>query len=410
MTTIFNLLSLFYAWRSLQIGLAVWRRRVELRQGVLTPGQAGLADQASFYLAVPVGVLVHESGHALTVWLFGGRVVEFGYRLFWGYVVPQGRFSPAQDWFISLAGTLGSLFFGLVVWLLLRRHPAGALRYFALRTLRFQIYFALIYYPLFSLVGLFGDWVAIYDFRATPLLSGLALIGHLAILGGYAWASRRGWFEMVSFETAAEYERFQDIQGQASANPQDSQAQLRLVEGLRVGGAMRQAQSRLRVFLQRNSSSAEGYLQLAILEGQRGRQISPQARRHAETALALGLTRPAAVAYAHRLLAQYALDTGRPDQAIDHLDQALATNVGSSRFSDQAAEAATTNPDAHLYYLRSLAHRQRKRYEMAYQDIEQAIALAQAAGNGQAVAFYQNARETIEKHAGRPLGPAGPLA
>ena len=109
-----------------------------------------------------------------TYWRYGpagGQVAEFHYRAFWGYVVPIGSFTAAQSWFIAIAGTLASLAFGLFVWWVFRRASSSTLRYFGLRAFRFQVYFSLIYYPLFTLLGFDGDWRTIYDFSATPLLS-----------------------------------------------------------------------------------------------------------------------------------------------------------------------------------------------------------------------------------------------
>lgn len=111
-----------------------------MRQEPLTGEKQRLAEQAAFFLGVPPAVFVHELAHAVAVLAFGGQVAEFGYRVFWGYVVPQG-FTALENWIIALVGTLGSLGFGALLWLVLRRHESRTLQYFGLRAFRFQIYF-----------------------------------------------------------------------------------------------------------------------------------------------------------------------------------------------------------------------------------------------------------------------------
>src|SRR5688572_25246786 len=65
-------------------------------------------------LLIPIGVLLHELGHALATWQVGGQVREFQWRVFWGYIVPEGSFSPTEDWWISLSGNLVSVALGLL--------------------------------------------------------------------------------------------------------------------------------------------------------------------------------------------------------------------------------------------------------------------------------------------------------
>ena len=142
---LFNIFSLIYIFRSLQLSVTIGREWSLLVQEPLTRHKKSIAEQASFFIAVPLGVFWHEFGHALAVWVSGGQVAEFGYRVFWGYVVPQGMFTPAQYWFISLAGTLGSLVFGAGIWLLLKANRHSTLSYFGLRAFRFQVYFSTIY-------------------------------------------------------------------------------------------------------------------------------------------------------------------------------------------------------------------------------------------------------------------------
>lgn len=401
MLGIFNIFSLLYLFRGLQLGATLWRERHELIREPLTRHKKHLAEQASFFIAVPPGVFVHELGHALAIWLFGGQVIEFGYRVFWGYVVPQGIFNPAQEWFIAVAGTLGNLLFGAGLWLLLRRHAASSLRYFALRAFRFQLHFALIYYPVFTLFLPIGDWATIYNFQVTPILSAVTAILHAALLAWFWWADRAGVFEMPGYDATADQEALAVLQREAVANPHDTVLQLQVIDALRRGGAAKKAMRYLNNFLKENPDSAEAYLQLAVLQNQNQSQISRQASRNAEKALHFGLSNPRSLAVAHQILGRFHLDRGQGEEAINHLSQAIATAAGADSGRQQAGDTLFY---ARLYYWRSQAYRRQRHYDPAYQDLQQAIDFAQSAGDEHTAAFYRSDLEVLEKHAGRLLG------
>jgi hypothetical protein len=142
---LFTAISIFYAFRSLQIAYKVIGDWTNLRKPSLTPKNKQLAGQASFFLAVPVGVLIHEAAHAFFVLLFGGEVQQFGYRVFWGFVIPDRAFAAPENWLIALAGTLGSLLFGIIIWLVFRNNRSQTFQYFGLRAFHYQIVFSLIY-------------------------------------------------------------------------------------------------------------------------------------------------------------------------------------------------------------------------------------------------------------------------
>ena len=385
---IFTLLSVGNFVYGLRLGRDGWQQRATMLAEPLRPGEKRWAESAAILLAVPLGVAIHEFCHALATWLFGGQIVEFGYFFYWGYVVSVGNFSPAQDWFISLAGTLGTLAYGVGLWLLLRHHRSSLGRYFGVRALRFHLYYALIYYPLFTLFTFVGDWRVIYDFALTPTLSGLTLGVHLLLLTGFFVYDRRGWFEMPGFTTPAGAQTFQLVQQQLALNPDDLLKQEQYIDVLRQAGAPNQAREQLRHLLRHHPDLPEGYLLQASLLAHGKRQPPVKAVRAAEKALALGLSRPGQVAYANSLLAQYNLDTGRVDEALRQLNEALA----------QTAQSAMPN-QAYLYYLRATAHRRKQQYAAARQDIEQALLLAEGPGREEAVAFYRREQETIASHA-----------
>jgi tetratricopeptide (TPR) repeat protein len=155
-----------------------------------------------------------------------------------------------------------------------------------------------------------------------------------------------------------------------------------------------------------NPTSAEAHLQLAVLQSEGRGQISRAASENAQKALHLGLSNPPGIALAQQLLGRYYLDRGEGEKAADYLNQAIAALSSHSTVGEQLP--GDHGFLAYLYHLRSQAYRRQRQYELAYEDGQQAIAQAQAAGNDRSVAFYRSELEVIEKHAGRALGASPP--
>jgi tetratricopeptide (TPR) repeat protein len=155
-------LSLLYAFLGIR---ALWTLAKNWRaftDDALTAVDRRLASEIAFFVFIPIGVLLHELGHALATLQVGGQVVEFHYAFFYGYVVPRGSFSDLQDWWISLAGNLVSVVFGFVPLALLPLTRKVWIKYTMLSLARIQLGWALVGYPLLTLAGFHGDWRTIY--------------------------------------------------------------------------------------------------------------------------------------------------------------------------------------------------------------------------------------------------------
>jgi tetratricopeptide (TPR) repeat protein len=386
LTGLFNVLALLYVLRGVQLAVSIGRRWDKVVANPLTRAKQDLAEQAAFFISVPPSVLLHELFHALAIWAFGGAVIEFGYRVFWGYVVPAGQFTQAQEWFISLAGTLGSLLFGVGVWALLHNSPSGPLRYYGLRTLRFQIYFSLVYYPIFSLFLPIGDWRVIYDFGATPVLSLMAAVTHASVLAWFWRADRQGRFEMVAFGSEAEERRFEALA--AAAEVGDTDARLRQVEAMRRGGAPHQAQSALESYLKTNPDSATAHLMLAMTKADARGATGKSTVEHAEAVLALNPD-PTQAALAHQILAIHALEAG---------DGVRAEAEATLGLGDDDGRALAAPLRAELFALRGRALRRQGRLDEAEGEARQALALAQATGDTMAAGRYAEELDILAKH------------
>jgi hypothetical protein len=388
LVTLFNV---FYGWRVLR---GVGQGWSALNREPLRPGQKQLIDRAAFFLGVPLGIIIHELGHAVTIWFFGGKVVDVGYGFYWGYVVQDRLFTDNQQWIISMAGTIGSLLYGVTMWLILRRIPLSTYRYFALRVLRIHIFYSLVFYPLFTLFTFFGDWRIIYDFEATPILSGVTLVTHLSILGLFYYGDRQGLYDRPGFDTVEEQARFTALKNGVARNPHDVKLQLTLVEAYRRGGSPYLANRQLKSFLNENPNSAAGYMQLAQLQAHNKRQVPSKAKNSAAKALTLGLSDPVSAAQANRIVGEYSLGIGRLDEAVERFSQGITMARSSGR----------QDLTAHLYYQRAVAYRQWGKYALAYQDINDALKLARGTGQGQLVTHYEDEKATIDSHAGRKQG------
>lgn len=365
---VFNIFSIFYAFRGLQIAAIVVRDWTKLREPNFTPQLKDLAGQAAFFLAVPIGVFFHELAHAIFVVVFGGQIIEFGYRVFWGFVSHRGFYLASQSWFISLAGTLGSLLFGLAIWLVFRNSASPTFRYFGLRAFRYQVFFSLVYYPLFTLLGFYGDWRTIYDFSATPILSGATAVFHAGTLLMFWRADRQGFFEMGAYISEEAKERIKALENQVTASPYDPGLQLQLLEAYRQGGMTKEATQLAQQFLKDNPNSAEGHLQVAVLEAGHKEKIPEKAREEALKAISLGLGKPEAVAAAHQILGRYDWSRKRIVEAIDNYSRAISA----------LQETDKQNMLVSLLYYRGLAYRRQNQLEAAERDIRQAIQIAQS--------------------------------
>ncbi|MBK7894418.1 MAG: hypothetical protein WAS33_17835 [Candidatus Promineifilaceae bacterium] len=392
---IFYGLSLLQAFRALQLAGVIRRDWSGFRQPPLTRYKMQLVEQGAFLLAIPPSVIVHEYFHAIPIWLFGGRVVNCGYGFYWGFVQPDRIFPAGQEWVISLGGTLGSLLFTAVLFFLLYRHQSQTLRYFARQSLKTLSYYSLIYYPIFSAVTFIGDWRIIYDFGATPILSGGTAVFHAALLFLFWQANRRGWFEMVGHSSQKEAAAFAQLKANWQNSPHDPKLALAYVDALRRGGAPQKAKTVLEQTIAQNPNLAGAYLQLALIQTSGKRNVPKTAVTHFEKAVQLGLDAPGQRAIAHQFLSQYYLDIGQGAAALHHLDEAIAATTALPESSQHLLQTAQ------LYHLRSLAHQRQRQHEQARQDAEQALALAQAAGDEKGIAFYQRELAVLHGQNGR---------
>jgi len=82
MALVFTLISLWYTWISFQTLGRLWRRRATLFDDEVTPGDRAFFDRSAFFLLIPLGVLLHEVGHAAATWQVGGQVDTFRWFVF----------------------------------------------------------------------------------------------------------------------------------------------------------------------------------------------------------------------------------------------------------------------------------------------------------------------------------------
>jgi tetratricopeptide (TPR) repeat protein len=387
---IFYGLSLLQAYRAVQLTGRIRQDWSGFLGAPLTRQKMQLVEQAAFYLAIPPSVLVHEYFHAIPIWQFGGRIVNCGYGFYWGFVQPDRVFPPAQQWIISLGGTIGSLLFAAVLFAVLYRNRSQTLRYFGRQSLRMLLYFSLIFYPIFTAFTFIGDWRVIYDFKATPLLSGGTAVIHSLILLLFWQANRRGWFEMLGHRSPEDAATFAQLEEQWQHNPQDAKLTLSYAERLHAGGASQKATNLLKQLIRQQPNMAGAYVQLGLIQADGKGGVPLTAVSNLEKALQLGLDTPYCQTVAHQILGQHQLNIGNGQQALQHLDQAI-----------DAIEAITNPPvnplaKAHLHHLRSLAHQRLKQPELALQDAQIALKLAQSVPDAKAIAQYQQELEQLQ--------------
>jgi len=188
----FALISLFYLVLGARVVYQLIRGFRQTFDLNFTRQDRMLVGQAAFFVLVPVSVALHELGHAMAIWLFGGQVLDWGFYGFAGYVAFDPReFNNAQQIIIASAGVAVNLFLAAIALALVfqRRPPfRAAINELLIQFTWISLINALVVYPLLDYItGLNGDWMQMYDFSA-PALSATILVIHVVVLGGLFWA------------------------------------------------------------------------------------------------------------------------------------------------------------------------------------------------------------------------------
>ncbi|HET9662540.1 MAG TPA: site-2 protease family protein, partial [Thermomicrobiales bacterium] len=189
----FGLLSLFYIFLGLRFLMQFIPRRKEIFDNTFTPYDRSMLGQAAFFVLLPLSVALHELGHAVCIWLMGGKVLDFGFYFFSGYVSydPRG-FSELQRTLIAFAGTFVNLVLIVIALavVFLKKPPLRA----PWNELLLQFVFisginALIFYPAMDvLLGMSGDWTQMYQ-SGIPWLTAIIVITQVGFIAVGWW----GW-------------------------------------------------------------------------------------------------------------------------------------------------------------------------------------------------------------------------
>lgn len=169
-------------------GATLWdvaKGHTELFDERLTANDRNRLLRLVLFVLLPLSIILHEGGHALAVKAFGGEILGFGFYLYYGYVEHQGFYTPLDVAIISFAGPLVNVILGLgafaFAWFTPRR---TAINYLLFVFCAFELFNALVFYPLFDFGGgISGDFSSIYS-SDTLVFSIIVGICHLAILIG----------------------------------------------------------------------------------------------------------------------------------------------------------------------------------------------------------------------------------
>ena len=196
----FALISLIYCVIGVRVLYQVVRAWPSLWDRTFTPNDRLLISQAAFFLLVPISVALHELGHAVAIWSFGGRVTDFGFYVFAGFVAYREPFDALQQTVVAAAGTAVNIVLcaGALWAALLRRPPLRApvnellVQFAAISGVN-----ALVIYPLLDFSsGLNGDFRQMYSFD-DPVASTVVLVIHLAAIAFGLWAFRSRTFRAL---------------------------------------------------------------------------------------------------------------------------------------------------------------------------------------------------------------------
>jgi tetratricopeptide (TPR) repeat protein len=357
LTSLFDLISLLYLFRSLQAVLRLVRSWRAFWDADVTGPDRRLANELAFYVFIPLGVFLHEAGHALATWQVGGRVLEFQWRVFWGYIVPVGSFTPLQEWWIALSGNLVSIALGLLPLALLLLVRTGIWAELLESIARQQLLYALIWYPAFTFLG-FGDWVTIYDFRVAPYAQ-IMLVAHLGLLGGLWWLNRSPWAVglRLARQPAALVQARQQLEAAVAAQPASAAPLVALAHHYLQTGEPALAQRALKRAAALDPNNGPLLFTQAQLAFQQRRNT--QAERTARAALMTDLP-PAMRAQLHGWLAFALMQAGRRDEAVAEFSAALDLRPGEYNW----------------HYWRGIVRRSLGRRAEAQTDFEQAARLA----------------------------------
>ncbi len=362
--SLFDLLSVLYAVLGVRALATVIRNRSAFTDADLTAADRRMASEIAFFVFVPLGVLLHELGHAAATYQVGGTLNWFGggfhYALFYGYVIPEGHFTPLQDWWIALSGNLVSVLYGFLPLLFIPLTQKAWVRYTILAFARIQLGWSLVGYPLITLTGIDSDWATIYSTRT--LMAGAPLfVLHAGLVAGLLWLDRsarvKRW-EVGLYAGAAETLR--PLDAAVAARP----------------GVVEPLVARGRFF------AAQGQSDLAKADYGAALKLDPQnalARYHLGQWL-LNVKRYTAAEKEFRAaLVRGAGDASLADAVHYALGLCLYHRGASAGAVAEFDAAITARPDApELYFWRGLAHRAGRDETQARSDFTRAAELAAA--------------------------------
>lgn len=323
-----DLIALLYLVLGVRTVIAAWRERRSLLDNEITPRDRYLLSQLAFFVLVPPGVLLHEFGHALATWQVGGQVVGFHYALFYGYVVPVGNFTNLQAWWISLSGNLVSIGYGLLAIPLIPRVSKNWQKYLLLAFARVQLTWALIGYPLFTLIG-FGDWTTIYNPRTWWLGLPFAVF-HLSLIAVLFFVNRSTRLKLWELSLLPEGQALSTTQAPDKNTPQSNVERIARGRALMHTDLTDLGRAEFQQVLRANPKDAEALHHLGRIEMD-DRDI-PAARRHFQESLAATIGNPGLSAENHYRLGLIFAEQGRFSLAVEEYSRAIGFQPETAKY------------------------------------------------------------------------------